>query len=140
MKVIYIAAPYRADTPWQVENNVRRAETLGLVVAALDNLAVPLIPHSMYRYFNGEQTDEYWLKATMELLSRADAVLFEANWEKSKGACIEHEEAGRLELPRFYVEQGLGKLRAWLGLAEDGHKKEVDVKPNRIGRGLMYGC
>ena len=30
MKLVYIAGPFRAPTPWQVEQNVRRAESLAL--------------------------------------------------------------------------------------------------------------
>lgn len=60
MKAVYIAGPFRAPTPWEVETNIRTAETNGLYVAKLG--AIPRIPHTMYRFFDGSLPDEFWLE------------------------------------------------------------------------------
>jgi len=109
MRVIYIAGPYRGADAWEIEQNVRKAEGAGLQVAKLG--AAPLIPHSMTRFFQGTCTDEYWLRATLELLHRSDAILLLHGWQKSIGATAELGEAKRLGLPYFTQ---LEELQRWL--------------------------
>ena len=97
MRVIYIAGPYRAATPYQVERNIRKAEAMMLLVCELGYAA--LCPHTMTRYLDGTFTDEYWLEATLELMRRCDAVVCCNGWENSEGTCGEIAEAERLGLP-----------------------------------------
>jgi hypothetical protein len=99
MKVVYIAGKFRANTSWGVEQNVRKAEDWGLKVAALG--LVPLIPHSMFRYYDGQQTANYWLQATLELMRRCDAILLTPGWGSSEGSLGEKAEAERLKMPVF---------------------------------------
>ena len=73
MFVIYVAGPFRAPDGWEVACNVHRAEQAGREVARLG--AVPLIPHSIGARMAGTETDSYWIRATLELMRRADAVL-----------------------------------------------------------------
>lgn len=84
--VIYIAGPYRAPTPWQVEQNIRAAEALALEVwrAGL----TPLCPHTMTRHMDGAITDEAALAGTLELMRRCDAVLLVPGWERSTGTQV----------------------------------------------------
>jgi hypothetical protein len=110
MKVVYIAGPFRASTPWGVECNVRNAEVLALAVAACG--AMPLCPHTMTRHFDGQLTDEFWLSGTLELLRRCDALVLVDGWERSSGTRAEAEEAKRLGLPIFDAHQ-LVELKAW---------------------------
>lgn len=91
--LIYIAGPYRGETPWHVEQNIRAAEVAGLEVARLG--AVPVIPHTMYRYFDKSLPDEFWLDATLHLLRACDAILMLPRWTESTGACAEREYAIR---------------------------------------------
>jgi hypothetical protein len=72
LPLIYIAGPFRADTPWEIECNVRRAEAHGLYVAKLGG--VPLIPHPMYRFFQNALPDAFWLEAGIALLSKCNAL------------------------------------------------------------------
>jgi hypothetical protein len=97
MRVIYIAGPYRASTPYGVERNIRRAEAMMLLVAELGYVA--LCPHTMTRYLDGTFSDEYWLEATLELMRRCDAVVLCNGWEHSEGTRGEVAEAERLGLP-----------------------------------------
>lgn len=109
MKIIYVAGPFRADTAWGVEQNVRRAEEAGLRIAHAG--ASPLIPHANTRFFHGELSDEFWLAATMELLRRSDAIYLLPQWDQSLGACQEYEEARRLGLP---ILRDIADVRSWL--------------------------
>ena len=92
----YIAGKYRGPTAWAVEQNIRRAEELGFAVA---KWFIPVIPHSMFRYFNGTQTDEFWLEGTLEIMRRCDVVILLPDWIESAGATAESKEAWRLGIP-----------------------------------------
>lgn len=104
MKLIYIAGPFRGLTAWDIEQNIRGAEGWALTVAASG--AVPVVPHSMYRYFQGAMKDEFRLEATLEILRRCDAVLLTPGWRKSQGSLGELAEAQRLGIPQFETERG----------------------------------
>jgi hypothetical protein len=99
MKVIYIAGPFRGVNTWEVEQNVRRAESVAFAVALTG--AMPLCPHTNTRFFNGTITAEFWLRGTLELLRRADAVVLVAGWEKSIGTRAEIVEADKIGIPVF---------------------------------------
>jgi len=113
MKTVYIAGPFRGKTSWLVEENIRQAERVGLLVASMG--AIPFIPHSMYRFFNGERTDDFWIAATLELLRRSDALVLIKGWKDSTGSRGENEEAKRLGKPVFDLEvDGLAPLAEWI--------------------------
>lgn len=97
MIVVYVAGPFRAPTAWEVEQNVRRAEELGLDVAKLG--CTPLIPHTLYRYFHGQLTEEFWIDATAELVRRCDAMILVPGWERSAGTGAEINLAHSLGMP-----------------------------------------
>ncbi len=100
MKIIYVAGPFRGPNSWAVECNIRRAEHLGWKVALLG--AMPLIPHTNTRFFNGTLTGDFWLEGTLELMRRCDGVIFTEDWKLSSGARAEYEEAQRINLPCFF--------------------------------------
>ena len=100
MKLVYIAGRFRGATPWDVEKNIRAAEEVGFEVATLG--AMPVIPHSMTRYFDKTLTDAFWLAGTMELLSQCDAVMTVANHAESKGAAAELAAARADGKPVFH--------------------------------------
>jgi hypothetical protein len=115
LKLIYIAGPYRAATPWEVEANVRRAEALALEVWRLN--AVPVCPHTMSRYFYGSIPEPVALAGCCALLARCDAVIVIPGWEASAGTVKEIDHAGFADIPVF---DGLTRLAIWLKENQDG--------------------
>jgi len=109
IKLIYVAGPYRARLPSEVEINIHNAWRLGVEVAKLG--AMPVIPHANSAHMDGLQSDDFWLEATLELMRRCDAVILTPNWERSFGARGEVDEAKRCGIPIFY---GLATLECWL--------------------------
>ena len=114
MKVVYIIGPFRGKSHWEVAENVRNAERLGLEVAKLG--AMPLIPHKNTENFDGLLTDEFWIEGTKELLRRGDAAITVAaigiDYTKSDGSLGEVIEMEKiLKRPVFHY---LHSLQQWL--------------------------
>ena len=109
MKLIYIAGPFRGRTPWDVEENIRRAERVALAVWQAG--AAALCPHTNTRFFNGAAPDDIFLRGTMEMLRRSDAVFLTYGWPDSKGTIAEIDEAFSRNLPIF--DEG-SMFRRWL--------------------------
>lgn len=106
MKLVFIAAPFRAATDWQRYCNVRRAETYALQVWKLGACAV--CPQANSAHFHGEGPDEVYLTGYLALLERCDAVLVVA---QSDGVAAELARAAAWDLPVFRTVEELG---AWL--------------------------
>jgi len=102
MKIVYIAGPFRGKTAWQIAENVRNAERIGLEVAKQG--AMPLIPHANTAHFHGTLEDQFWLDGTLELLRRCDAIMLCPGWEKSVGSQEERAEMYRLKRPVFQFQ------------------------------------
>lgn len=100
MNTVYIAGSFRAPNAWEIEANIRRAETIALE-AWRAGFAV-LCPHCNTRFFQGAAPDEVWLKGDLELLRRCDAVLTVPGWEESEGAKKEMEFARDCQMPVFH--------------------------------------
>jgi len=111
-KMIYVAGPFRGKTPWEVEQNIRRAEGVSLEIARIG--AIPLCPHTMYRFFDKQCDNNYWLRATEELLIKCDAIYLLKGWEKSEGAKGEHHLAVDTGMNIFFEEHPKG----WSGLVK----------------------
>jgi hypothetical protein len=84
MNLVYIAGKYRGDTPWDVEQNIRNAESWALKVAQTGN--IPICTQAMYRFFDKQMEDKFWIAATLEIMKRCDIVLLIPGWEVSVGA------------------------------------------------------
>lgn len=94
--LVYVAGPYRAATPWDVEKNVRRAETVAREIWQLGAAAV--CPHSMNRFFDKSVPDDIALPAMLELLRRCDGVAALVPFTTSTGTLRELKEAAVLGL------------------------------------------
>lgn len=99
MKLVYIAGPYRAATPWGVEQNIRAAEDVAVRVHKAGMFAV--CPHANSRHMEGVADDAHFLAGTMEMMRRCDAVLLVPGWQRSAGSRGEVAEAERLGIPVF---------------------------------------
>lgn len=109
MKLVYVAGPYRAKDSWEIEQNIRRAETLALDVWRAGFAAI--CPHTNTRFYQGAAPDQLWLDGDLEMLRRCDAVLLVPGWEKSSGTIAEITEANARNIPVF---TSLSELRSWL--------------------------
>lgn len=89
MRLIYIAGPYRAPTPWGRHLNIERARAYGAILPPLG--VYPMIPHSNTAHMDGIADDEVFLEGTMEMLRRCDGALFIPRWEQSSGARAEQD-------------------------------------------------
>lgn len=87
MKLVYIAGPFRGPTTWDIAQNVRAAEALGLEVARAGFF--PVVPHANTQLFHGQCSDQFWLDGTLLLLSRCDLLLTLPTWKRSSGAVAE---------------------------------------------------
>lgn len=100
MKVVYIAGPFRAENAWEVEQNIRRAETLSLELWREGVAAI--CPHTNTRFLQGAAPDDVWLKGYLEILRRCDALLTVEGWAHSSGAVAEVKEAQACGVEVFY--------------------------------------
>lgn len=108
MELVYIAGPFRGKNSWEVERNIRRAEELGMRVAEMG--AIPIIPHTMYRFWDGTLDDEFWLECGLRMLDMCVAVAVTDGWENSSGT---REEIRRAEYDKlvFYSENTVDMIR-----------------------------
>lgn len=114
--MIYICGPYRDERgEYHVKENIRRAEQVALSVWGMG--AAALCPHKNTAFFGGCQPDDVWLEGDLEMLSRCDALVTVAFWEKSEGALAEIEFAKENRIPIFH---DLTALQMWLL-----HQKEM---------------
>jgi hypothetical protein len=72
----------------------------------------------MYRYFNGTQTDDFWIHGTRELLHRADSIIMLNEWERSEGSRGERGIAIGKGIPIFY-EHNMDEFLHYLSLYTD---------------------
>jgi hypothetical protein len=112
--LVYIAGPFSGATRADVERNIACAELTGLAVARMG--AFPFIPHTNTGHpaFEKAHPYDFWIAAgTMAMLYRCDAVLMVDEWEKSKGATGERDEALRIGMPVFGSSQ-IAELKEWI--------------------------
>ena len=120
MLVIYVAGPFRGPTQWDIAENIRAAERIGLLVALAG--AMPLIPHANTAHFHGQRDAQFWLDGTLELLRRSNGAVFIPGWRKSSGSIGEFREAGRLFIPRLQLDD----------YHEDAFRNEIVSFVNRL--------
>ncbi len=107
MKVVFISGPFRAESAWGIEQNIRRAEEAALEVWRQG--AAAFCPHTNTRFFQGAASDDVWLKGDIEIMRRCDALLMLPTWRNSQGAIAEHDLAIELGMPVFYSFEVLGR-------------------------------
>jgi nucleoside 2-deoxyribosyltransferase len=100
MLKVYIIGPYRSDSSWQVEQNIREAED---VAAILWNQGFSVFcPHTNTRFFNtGVAPDSTFLEGDLEWLKQADLAVAVGQWKFSKGSCREIDFCMEHKIPYF---------------------------------------
>lgn len=131
MKVVYVAGAYRAKTAWEIEKNIRKAETLACEVWKAG--AAALCPHANTRgYYQDECPSKVWLGGYLEVLSRCDAMILVEGWQGSEGTKAEVELAKERNIPIF---SNISELREWLGFFEAVFPVKVwNTVPNKNNR------
>lgn len=102
MRKVYIAGPYRADTPTGVMLNIRQAAKTAERLWAKGY--APLCPHLNSALMDGV-APEVFLEGDLRWLEVADMILLLPGWEKSVGARIERAYADECGLPIVYFEE-----------------------------------
>jgi nucleoside 2-deoxyribosyltransferase len=97
---IYVAGPYRGGNSWDTEQNIRKAEAVGMECVKA-GFAVHC-PHTNFRFGEGWLPDPVWLQADITVMRRCDAVMVCPGWEQSSGTKAEIAIAMQDELPVFY--------------------------------------
>ena len=105
MKVVYVAGPFRGANSWEMEQNIRRAETLALEVWRAGFACI--CPHTNTRFYQGAAPDNVWLDGDLEIVKRCDAVVLTPDWQKSSGARAEVEFAVKHKIPVYFSLQDM---------------------------------
>lgn len=100
--LIYVAGPYRAATRAAIALNIMQARLLGIEAARRGWF--PVIPHANTAHMEVDLPnlgDEFWLRGTMEMMERCDALVLVDGWENSVGTVAEVQRADQLHIPVF---------------------------------------
>lgn len=91
MKLIYIAAPYRAKKVVQLQQNIHEARLMAQYYWT-QGYAV-ICPHLNSANFDGLVPDKVFLHGGMIILSKCDSIAMHPDWEKSSGCITEFDYA-----------------------------------------------
>ena len=88
MKLLYIAAPYRAKTIVSLQQNIQDAKLMSMYYWKKGYSVI--CPHLNSANFDGLLPDKDFLHGTMLMLSKCDVIAMHPNWEQSIGCITEH--------------------------------------------------
>lgn len=124
MIVVYVAGPFRGANSWEMEQNIRRAETLALDVWRAGFAAI--CPHTNTRFFQGAADDEVWLEGDLAIMAKCDAVLMTPDWERSRGATEERRKAIAWGIRVFdTLDELVAEVRAQQRALAQVHRRRV---------------
>ena len=89
MKLLYIAAPYRAKTIVSLQQNISDARLMAMYYWKKGYAVI--CPPLNSANFDGLCEDKVFLHGTMLMLSKCDAIAMHPNWEQSQGCITEHD-------------------------------------------------
>lgn len=118
MKTVVVIGPYSGKNAWEVEQNVRLAETMCLAVAELG--AAPISLNVMGRFWNGTRTHDQWMEVAKTHIRFSDAVVVIS--DRSVGVQAEIAYAEGLKIPVF---GSLQALEDWLA-QESHHRSDLE--------------
>ena len=113
--LIYVAGPYRAATRDDIARNIDAARVIGISAAAIGWF--PVIPHANTAHMEldlPELGDDFWLRGTLEMMERCDAVVLVPGWQNSAGTLGEIARADELRIPIFRTLDTLPSAHAFI--------------------------
>ena len=99
--MVYVCGPHRSITPEGVDLNIRAAETVSRKIFQAGAFSV--CPHVITRGHEEAQGEEFWLRSTLDLLRKCDAIVILDGWEISEGCVREVQVARDLKIPLYWV-------------------------------------
>lgn len=102
MKLIYIAAPYRANTINGIYENIYSARLLAIKYWKKGYAVI--CPHMNSSLMDGVTTDDVFLSGGIEILKRCDTIVMHKNWKWSIGCYDEHSVAIKNNLQIIYED------------------------------------
>lgn len=128
--LIYVAGPYRAATRDAIARNIDAARSIGISAAAIGWF--PVIPHANTAHMEldlPDLGDDFWLRGTMEMMERCDAVVLVPGWENSAGTRGEIIRAEELGIPIFRSLDALPSASVFLDWARIAtHRTSAQTK------------
>jgi hypothetical protein len=105
--ICYVAGPYTAAIPYEIDQHILNAEKLSL--ALIDWGFTVLTPHknnSNYERYESilDVDNSYWIASDLAILTRCDYICMLPDWKKSEGAQVEHKHAQQAIIPILYSE------------------------------------
>lgn len=113
--LIYVAGPYRAATRDDIARNIDAARVIGISAASIGWF--PVIPHANTAHMEldlPDLGDEFWLRGTLAMMERCDAVVLVPGWQNSAGTLGEIARADELRIPIFRTLDTLPSARAFI--------------------------
>lgn len=110
--VVFVSGPFRGNSAYQQELNIRRAEGVAL---ELWRLGVAVVcPHANSRHFEGAMPEDGFLEGYLAILERCDAMVLTPRWSESEGAQREFEKAQASAIPIFHWPEERAKFILWI--------------------------
>ncbi len=116
MKLIYVAGPFTADTPEEIQSNIDKAVLASAYLnAAGDGRYFCVCPHSMTapiwkemakrKLIEPEANNVFWYEGSIKMLGRCGYMVLLPGYENSKGCKKEAEECHFNYIPVFLMEE-----------------------------------
>ena len=116
--LVYVAGPFRAKTPYEVELNCDRARAVAAAIARTVK-GFPVCPHTMGRGLSGACSDQVWLDGDLDMMEMCEAVVVLPNYRNSSGTLGEIAVASEERIPVFFLSRASDDPED-LFLCEDG--------------------
>lgn len=102
MKLLYIAAPYRADTIVKLQHNIHEARKMAQYYWSKGYVVI--CPHLNSANFDGLIPDKSFMSGTKLMLSKCTHVAFHPKWSNSAGCVDEQMYSVRNKLTIYYTD------------------------------------
>ena len=102
MKIAFVCSPYRADTHWQVKQNIQRAEQAAAWLWSRGIAA--LCPQMNTAFFSGITDERVFLDGIQEMMLRCDMVVSTVPLGVSMGCDEEMILARKKDIPIYMFD------------------------------------